>query len=193
MAALVLTDDEALADAALDILKSCPVIGQANFKAENKPTTLEERYQSGFKADPAGYRFAADNFYTEEKAEKLVPRLRKVFLDLPTPRTHSFWFCWGPTKPFPTDMALSMQGPIYVGTYTLWTDPAQDAAMEAWPSDQLKVFDDISLGGQLNDENMLKHPQRYFTPEAYGKLERLSIKHDPHGRFEGFLGKPMPG
>jgi hypothetical protein len=39
---------------------------------------------------------------------------------------------------------------------------------------------------------MLKHPQRYFTPEAYSKLERLRIKHDPQGRFEGFLGKPMP-
>jgi FAD/FMN-containing dehydrogenase len=192
VAALVLADDEALADAALDILRTCPVIDKANFKVEKAPTTLEERYQSGFKADPAGYRFAADNFYTEAPTEKLVPRLRKVFLELPTPHTHTFWFAWGPTKPFPTDMALSMQGPIYVGTYTLWTDPAQDEAMEAWPPARMKELDDLSMGAQMNDENMLHHPQRYLSPEAYTKLEKLRAKYDPNGRFEGFLGKPMP-
>lgn len=192
MAALVITDDEAEADKALDILKSCPVIGKAQFRVEKAPTTLEERYQSGFKADPAGYRFAADNFYTDAPVEKLVPRLRKVFLELPTPHTHTFWFAWGPTKPFPKDMALSMQGPIYVGTYTLWTNPEDDEAMEAWPPARMKELDDLSLGGQMNDENMLHHPQRYFSEEAYARLERLRIKHDPEGRFEGFLGKPMP-
>jgi FAD/FMN-containing dehydrogenase len=85
-----------------------------------------------------------------------------------------------------------MQGPIYVGTYTLWTDPAQDEAMEAWPPARMKELDDLSMGAQMNDENMLHHPQRYFSPEAYTKLERLRTKYDPKGRFEGFLGKPMP-
>jgi FAD/FMN-containing dehydrogenase len=191
MAALALTDDAAQADAALDLLLSCPVIDQANFKVEKAPTTLEERYQSGFKADPAGFRFAADNCYTEAKSEDLVPRLRKVFLELPTPHTHTFWFAWGPIKPFPTDMALSMQGNKYVATYTLWTDPAQDEVMAAWPPARMKELTDIAVGGQLNDENMLHHPQRYFSPEAYARLERLRTKHDPEGRFEGFLGKPM--
>jgi FAD/FMN-containing dehydrogenase len=191
-AALVLTDDEAEADRALGLFDTCPVKGKANFTVDKAPTTLDERYASGFKADPAGFRFAADNFYTDAPTEQLVPRLRKVFLDLPSPHTHTFWFAWGPITPFPNDMALSMQGPIYVGTYTLWKDPAQDAAMEAWPPARMKELDDISLGGQLNDENMLHHPQRYFTPEAYTKLERLRQQHDPQGRFEGFLGKPMP-
>jgi len=192
VAALVLTDNEAEADAALDLIATCPVKDKAQFKIEKVPTTLEERYQSGFKADPAGFRFAADNFYTEAPTKELVPRLRKVFLELPTPHTHTFWFAWGPTKPFPTDMALSMQGPIYVGTYTLWEDPKQDEEMEAWPPARMKELADISLGGQMNDENMLRNPQRYYSPEAWQKLEALRKKHDPQGRFEGFLGNPFP-
>lgn len=192
MAALALTDDDASADAALDILRECPVIDMADFKIEKAPTNLEERYQSGFKADPAGYRFAADNFYTDAPAEQLVPRMRKLFLELPTPHTHTFWFAWGPIKPFPKDMALSMQGPIYVATYTLWTDPKQDAAMESWPPDRMKELHELSLGGQMNDENMLRHPQRYYSPEAFQKLEALRAKHDPARRFEGFLGNPQP-
>lgn len=192
IAALALADDDAQADEALALLDSVPHREKANFKVEKVPTTLEDRYQSGFKADPAGMRFAADNFYTDTPTEKLVPRLRKVFLELPTPHTHTFWFAWGPCKPFPKDMALSMQGPIYVGTYTLWTDPAQDELMEAWPPTRMKELADLSLGGQMNDENMLHHPQRYYTDEAWAKYEALKKKHDPEGRFEGFLGKPMP-
>lgn len=193
LAALALADTEEEALAVLKFIDSCPVIDKANFKVERQPTNLEERYQGGFRADPAGFRFAADNMYTQAPVETLVPRLRKVFLELPTPHTHTFWFAWGPTKPFPTDMALSMQGDIYVATYTLWTDPAQDKDMEAWPPDRLKELSDLSLGGQMNDENMLAHPQRYYSPEAHAKLEQLRTKHDHQGVFESFLGNPMPG
>jgi len=192
IAALAITDDEAQADEALALLDSLPHREKANFKVEKVATTLEERYQSGFKADPAGMRFAADNMYTDAPTEVLVPRLRKVFLELPTPHTHTFWFAWGPCKPFPKDMALSMQGPIFLGTYTLWEDKTQDTMMAAWPPMQMKALSDLSLGGQLNDENMLHHPQRYYTDEAWAQYEDLRKKHDPQGRFEGFLGSPMP-
>lgn len=192
IAALSLGDSEAEAANALSFLDGCPHREAASFKVERAPTTLEDRYQSGFKADPAGYRFAADNAYVKAPTQDLVKRLRKVFLELPTPHTHTFWFAWGPIRPFPTDMALSMQGDIYVGTYTLWTDPAQDEAMEAWPPARIKELSDISIGGQMNDENMLAHPQWYFTPEAFKKLETLRAKHDPQGVFETFLGSPHP-
>jgi FAD/FMN-containing dehydrogenase len=192
IAALALTDDETLADNALALLDSLPHRENANFKVEKAATTLEDRYQSGFKADPAGMRFAVDNMYTDAPTEQLVPRLRKMFLDLPTPHTHTFWFAWGPCKPFSKDMVLSMQGPIFLGTYTLWENEQDDEKMTAWPPMVMKELSDISLGGQLNDENMLHHPQRYFTDEAWTKYEALRQKHDPEGRFEGFLGKPMP-
>lgn len=192
LASLSLANSEEDARANLAFMDTCPLRDKANFKVENAPTNLEERYQSGFKADPAGYRFAADNAYVKAPTDQLVPRLRKMFLELPTPHTHTFWFAWGPIKPFPTDMALSMQGDIYVATYTLWTDPAQDEAMEAWPPTVVKELADISIGGQMNDENMLAHPQWYFTPEAFKKLERLRGQHDPKGVFETFLGTPYP-
>jgi FAD/FMN-containing dehydrogenase len=192
VAALALADTEEEATQALKFMETCPVKGTADVAKVNTETHLEERYQSGYRTDPAGYRFAADNFYTNAPADKLVPRLRKVFLELPTPHTHTFWFAWGPVKPLPENAAFSAQGDIYVATYTLWTDPAQDAEMEDWPSDTIKAFDDISVGGQMNDENMLKHPQRYLTPEVYTKFERLRAKYDPERVFESWLGSPMP-
>lgn len=191
LAGLALTDDEAMADAALDILATCPCLDKATFKAEKKPTTLDERYTSGYAADPAGYRFAADNIYTNAPAEVLVPKIKDMFLNLPTPRTHVFWLTWGPTKPFPKDMALSIQGDIYIGAYTIWSDPKDDARLEAWPVARMKELDDISVGAQMNDENMLHHQQDYLSHEAYLKVERMRLQHDPEHRFASWLGKPV--
>ncbi len=190
LAGLAITDSEEEADAALDLMKTCPVRDKAVFKLENVPTDLNERYILGYNADPAAHRFAADNIYTNASAEQLVPRLRKVYTDLPSPRSHVFWMSWGPTKPFPDDMALSMQADVYIAAYSLWDDPAQDEAMVRWPVDQMMLLDDLSVGGQMNDENMLHHPQDHLTPEAYRKLEDLRARHDPNNVFESFLGKP---
>lgn len=190
MAGLALTDSEADADAALELLKTCPCLDQAYFRVEKKPTNLEERYASGYAADPSGYRFAADCVWTNAPAEVLVPRMRKLFCELPTPHTHVFWFTWGPIKPYPKPMALSVQADVFLGAYTLWQDPAQDAELEAWPVKKMRELDDISVGAQMNDENMLHHPQRYLSAEAYAKLEGLRAKHDPDRVFASFLGLP---
>jgi hypothetical protein len=56
----------------------------------------------------------------------------------------------------------------------------------------MKELADLSVGGQMNDENMFAHPQRYFSPEAYAKLERLRAKHDPDKVFASFMGNPFP-
>lgn len=192
MGALVITDSEDEADSALDILRTCPVLDKAAFKIEKAPTTLQDAYMGGTRADPAGYRCATDNFYTDSPTERVVPRMRQLFLELPTPRTHVLWFGWGAARPFPQDMALSMQAPIYVACYTLWDDRSRDAELEAWAPDKVRALADISIGGQMNDENMLHHPQRYFTSEAYEKLERLRREHDPYRRFVSFLGDPFP-
>ena len=190
LAALALTNDEAEADAGLDILKTCPCIDKAYFAVDKRETTIESQYASGYSADPAGFRFAADNMYTNAPAEELVPRIKKVFTEQPSPRTHTFWFNWGPIKPYPDDMALSVQDDIFIATYTLWTDPAQDEEMMRWPVAQMQELEDLSTGGQLNDENLLYHPQNYLSLEANNKLERLRDKYDPNRVFETFMGSP---
>lgn len=189
-AAMALVDSAEEALQALSFMKSCPVRDKAYFKFDAKETSLEELYVSGYTADPAGHRFATDNFYTEAPADVLIPRIKEVFTKLPTHRTHTFWHSWGPIKPYPDDMALSMQADVYIATYTLWKDPSQDNELEKWPVDQIKALDDLSIGGQMNDENMLFHPQNYLSAAAYEKLEKLRAIYDPERVFETFMGTP---
>ncbi|MDE2372145.1 MAG: FAD-binding oxidoreductase [Burkholderiales bacterium] len=187
VAALAICDTDEEADRALALLETCPVLAQATFRVVGKPQTLTERYLSGMAADPPGFRFACDNMYTNASAAELVPRLRDLFTDLPTPHTHVFWLSWGPVKPFPDDMALSVQGEVFLGAYSLWDDAAQDEAMEVWPVQRMKKLAELSVGGQMNDENIARHPQRYLSDEANNKLEALRERHDPHGVFLSFL------
>ena len=187
VAALAITETHKQADDALAILETCPVLSKATFRRVGIPQDLEQRYASGYAADPAGYRFAVDNIYTNAPAAELVPKLRKLFTELPSPRSHVFWLNWGPTRPFPEDMALSVQGDVFLAAYSLWEDPAQDEAMEMWPVNQFKDLRSLSVGGQMNDENIARSPQRYLSDAANNKLEALRERHDPHGVFLSFL------
>lgn len=85
------------------------------------------------------------------------------------------------------DLVLSVQGDIYLGAYSIWSDPADDAAMDAWPVEQMRKLEDLSVGGQMNDENMLGRPDRYLSDEVSDRLERLRAQHDPRGVFLSFL------
>ena len=84
-------------------------------------------------------------------------------------------------------MALSVQGRIYVAAYAVWDKEEDDAAMQSWPVDQFRKLEDISVGSQMNDENMKSRPSQYLSPAAEAKLEAFRAKHDPEGRFVSFL------
>lgn len=184
--ALAIAENDAQADAGLAIMDTCPVVNKAIKRRDKLRTNLDERYASGMLADPPGHRFAADNMYTHAPAEKLVPRIKEVFTRHPTPRTHTFWMSWGPVKPLP-DMAFSVQDDVFLATYTVWDDPREDEAMERWPVEQFRKLDDLSTGGQMNDENMARHPQKYLSPAASRRLEKLRAKYDPDHRFVSYL------
>ncbi|MGA3158106.1 MAG: FAD-binding oxidoreductase [Steroidobacteraceae bacterium] len=187
VAGLALTDSDDVADEALALLATCPVIDKALRKRERVASTIDERYVSGYSADPAGHRFAADNLWTNASAEELVPKLRQLFTDLPSPRSHVFWFNWGPTKSLP-DMAMSVQGEIYLAAYSIWDDPAEDERMTRWPVEQMRRLESLSVGGQMNDENMLARPQqRYLSEAASARLEQIRAQHDPGGVFLSYL------
>jgi len=85
-------------------------------------------------------------------------------------------------------MAMSVQGEIYLAAYSIWDDPAEDERMTRWPVEQMRRLESLSVGGQMNDENMLARPQqRYLSEAASARLEQIRAKHDPGGVFLSYL------
>ncbi len=183
--ATAFADSESQARQMLELLETCPCAPRAERRREAAAVSMEERLEMTSRADPDGKRYAADNIYTDASADELVPLMRELFAGLPSAHSHIFWWNWGPLRPLP-DMALSIQGNIYLACYTVWDHEADDAPMERWVVDQMKRLEHLAVGSKLNDENMARRPARYFSDAAAARLERLRMLHDPEHRFASF-------
>jgi FAD/FMN-containing dehydrogenase len=183
--ATAFADTESEARQLLQLLDTCPCVARAERRREIAAVSLEERLEMTSRADPDGMRYAADNIYTDATAEQLVPYMRELFSSLPSPHSHIFWWNWGPLRPLP-EMALSIQGNIYLACYSVWDNAADDEPMERWVVDQMKRIEHLAVGSKLNDENMARRPARYFSNAAAARLEQLRSRYDPQRLFASF-------
>jgi FAD/FMN-containing dehydrogenase len=186
VAATCFEDSAEKAKATLAVLDTCPVAGKALSKWANVDVILPQDVEGPTEGQPTGARHVVDNFWTNASAAELAPLLRKVIAEFPTPQSHIFWMCWNRNKKLP-DMAYSVQADVFVAVNAVYYDPADDARCGDWAVNGAKLFDSISVGGQMNDENTERHWARYLSDEASRRLESMRTKYDPAGRFPGFL------
>jgi FAD/FMN-containing dehydrogenase len=183
--ATAFADTPAQAQQMLQLLESCPCVERSERRRVAAAVSMEERLEMTSRADPDGMRYAADNIYTDASADELVPYMRELFSSLPSAHSHIFWWNWGPLRALP-DMALSIQGNVYLACYSVWENEADDEPMERWVVEQMQRIAHLSVGSKMNDENMARRPARYFSDAALARLERLRAQYDPQHLFASF-------
>jgi len=173
---------------ALDAFDAAPLFRKAKTAKLQQPFVAPNKYESPTESLPAGYRIVIDNVWTNAPSGELVPLLRDLFTNLPGERFNIFFQCWGPVREIP-NAAYSVQGEIYISANAVYLDEADDAKNDGWALDAIRRLHPVSVGAQMNDENMALDPQRYLSDEASARLEALRARHDPEGRFVSFLKK----
>ena len=138
-----------------------------------------------------GSRQVLDGVWSSAPPEKVIEAGRDAFTKLPTPQSFMLWLHWGPPHKLP-DMAYSLQADTYFSPNAIYYDEKDDARCAAWAKEVVDKFKPISVGSQMNDENMPSNNGPYLSKAAAEKLERLRKKYDPDKRFAGFLGAPRP-
>ncbi|HVW17273.1 MAG TPA: FAD-binding oxidoreductase [Solirubrobacteraceae bacterium] len=177
-------DDEALT--AIRRLDECPLRDRALMIGEITPSDFTALYDGPDSVEPEGVRWAVDNVWTDAGADEVVPLATAILRDMRTPESHLFWYTWRP-QPL-EDAAISVQARLYLAAFAGWHDPARDEELTRWPVEHMDRLQHISEGIQLADENLLARPDaRYMTEENAARLEELRRRHDPEGRFHGFL------
>jgi FAD/FMN-containing dehydrogenase len=187
----VMADTQEEARAALALLETCPVLGQAAIRKVNIVTELDGLLQGAEDLlYPQGAHYAADNMWTNASADALLPGIRRIVETLPPAPSHMMWMLWGPTQPRP-DMSFSMEADLYIALYGISHDAAGETTSQAWVTERMRELENFAEGIQLADENLGARPFRFLADSNFRRLQAIRSERDPNGMFHSYMGLPL--
>jgi hypothetical protein len=156
------------------------------------PTTLDEECVAQAAQNPDGYRYAVDCTWTDAPAETLAPLLSRLWSELDTEHSFSIWYGWAPDRQLP-DMAFSVQGNVYIATYAIYADPADDERYRSWVHSRTADLARHGAGVYLGDTDFTRRQDRFLSPANHRRLEEIRAARDPSGLFEAYLTADREG
>jgi FAD/FMN-containing dehydrogenase len=179
--------DAVAAERLLAPFDASPLAGRALGHVRGATTIVEENVAMTLQ-NPEGYRYAADSQWTDAPASVLAPRLRRIYEELPTEHSFSIWYGWAPTRPLP-DMAFSLERNVYLATYAIWSDPADDERHRDWVAGHHRGLAEVGDGVYLGDSDFTRRPDRFMADANLARLEEIRAARDPEGLFVSYLAR----
>ncbi len=173
--------DEAEAARLLAPFDACPLAGHA-LAHERGPTAIADESAAQSLQNPEGHRYAADSQWSDADAATLYPRLRELWGELPTEHSFAIWYGWAPARALP-DMAFSLEHNVYLATYAIWTDPADDERMRDWVHGHHARLAEVGEGVYVGDSDFTRRPDRYLSDAHAARLAEVRRSRDPDGVF----------
>jgi len=165
--------------------------GRTSVLAENAAQTSQ---------NPEGHRYVVDCTWTDAPARVLAPMLRELWGELDTEHSFSIWYGWAPPRdsagsggddppePPRPDMAFSVEANVYLATYAIYTDPADDARYEDWVHRRTaELAAAHGAGVYIGDTDFTRRQDRFLSDDAYRRLAAVRAERDPEGRFASYL------
>jgi hypothetical protein len=151
------------------------------------PTSVAEENLAQTVQNPSGYRYAVDCTWTDAPAQVLAPMLQAMWGELDTEHSFSIWYGWSPRRDLP-DMAFSVEADVYVATYVIYPDPADDLRYAEWVHHQTAALASAhGAGVYLGDTDFTRRQDRFMSDDAYRRLAVIRARRDPSGRFVSYL------
>ena len=176
----------------LDALADGPLAGRELGHVRG-PTSVAEESVAQAAQNPEGHRYAVDCAWTDADGASLAPLLMDVWRSLDTEHSFSIWYGWAPTRPLP-DMAFSVEGNVYVATYLIYTDAADD---ERYREQVHRLTGEIAQAGgtgvYLGDSDFTGRQDRFLSEAHFARLQRIRAERDPAGLFAGYLTADAEG
>jgi FAD/FMN-containing dehydrogenase len=164
------------------LLKPFEALAGQELEHVRAPTTIAEENVAQTLQNPEGHRYAADSQWSDADAATLHPLLRDVYEELPTEHSFSIWYGWAPSRELP-DMAFSLERNVYLATYAIWTDPADDERHRSWVHGHHARPADVGDGVYVGDSDFTRRRDRFLADDNLRRLEEIRARRDPDGRF----------
>jgi FAD/FMN-containing dehydrogenase len=175
-------------DRLLQPLDACPLKNQRLGHDRGQTTIADENVAQAVQ-NPTNYRYAVDCTWTNATAQQLTPVLSRLWKELPTEHSFSIWYGWAPTRPLP-DMAFSMEANVYLATYVIYKDEADDVRYRGWVHDRTSELARLGEGVYLGDTDFTARGDRFMADSNYRQLEEIRASRDPNGLFCSYLAGP---
>jgi FAD/FMN-containing dehydrogenase len=181
----VMAGSDAEVLALLAPLQEGPLAGRALGHIQGRTSVAEENLAQT-QQNPEGYRYAVDCTWTDAPAGVLAPMLHAMWSELETEHSFSIWYGWAPRRDLP-DMAFSVEADVYIATYVIYTDPADDARHSDWVHGQTAGLAAHGNGVYLGDTDFTRRHDRFLSDDAFRGLTAIRAERDPSGRFASYL------
>jgi FAD/FMN-containing dehydrogenase len=182
----VMGDYAGQAEKRLAAFDASPLAGQALGHVRGL-TSIELENAAQRAQNPPGYRYLVDCTWSDAPAAELAPRLERIWTELPTEHSFSIWYGWAPGRPLP-DMAFSVEAQVYLATYVIYPDEADDERYADWVHSRTRDLAQAGCGVYLGDTDFQRRHDRFVSDEAYRRLAEVRATWDPEGRFCSYLG-----
>jgi len=187
-----MADSDTECEELLDALAGGPLAGHEVGHVHG-PTSIAEECVAQAAQNPEDHRYAVDCAWTDADGARLAPLLMDVWRSLDTEHSFSIWYGWAPTRPLP-DMAFSVEGNVYVATYLIYTDPADDERYrEQVHRLTAAIARDGGVGVYLGDTDFTRRQDRFLSEESFERLRQVRARRDPTGLFAGYLTSDAEG
>jgi FAD/FMN-containing dehydrogenase len=178
------SDEEALG--LLAPLRDGPLAARSLGHVQGRTSVAEENLAQTVQ-NPSGYRYAVDCTWSDAPARVLAPMLQSLWSELETEHSFSIWYGWAPRGSRP-DMAFSVEADVYVATYVIYTDPADDERYAEWVHRRTgEVALAHGAGVYLGDTDFSRRQDRFLSDSSYQRLAAIRSSRDPYGRFASYL------
>jgi FAD/FMN-containing dehydrogenase len=85
-------------------------------------------------------------------------------------------------------MAFSVEANVYLATYAIYTDPADDARYEDWVHRRTaELAAAHGAGVYIGDTDFTRRQDRFLSEESGRRLAAIRAARDPDGRFASYL------
>jgi FAD/FMN-containing dehydrogenase len=182
LAATVMADSRSAAKTATAYMAGGPK--GARLRVPLLPMPMSLMYSAAMQHYPVA-NWETDNLWTHAGAEELLPHIQRIADTVPAPPAHFLWLNWAPTKDL-ADMAYTVEDKTYLAFYGGWLDGDDGAATTRWARDNAAAMQSVSSGVQFADDP--GRPSRAISEAAQSRLEGVRAVHDPHGRFNRWIG-----
>jgi FAD/FMN-containing dehydrogenase len=178
------SDDEVLG--LLEVFEHGPLAGRELGHVKS-PTAVAEENLEQTAQNPEGYRYAVDCAWSDAPADVLAPHLLDIWHSLDTEHSFSIWYGWAPSRRLP-DLAFSVEGNVYIATYLIYRDPADDEKYRTRVHELTAAIAlDGGVGVYLGDTDFTRRTDRFLSDENFRRLEAIRAVRDPEGRFASYL------